>query len=181
MLVRPLVICLLIGLASVLSVSGAEDWPAVLRLARLPGPAPGFTLRAVEDGAVVSNADFAGRLIVLHFWATWCEPCRHELPALAGLSASVADTPIAIVMVAVDEDVTGSAVAAFARGLGVHLPTYLAADGDVPEALWTWGVPVTYLIGTDGALIGRMRGPRPWQDAKLQEALEALAGSGGRD
>ncbi|MEQ8663384.1 MAG: TlpA disulfide reductase family protein [Gammaproteobacteria bacterium] len=175
-----LILALLGGCAPWPARAGDADLPAVLRLARLPGPVPALRLINHDATRRVTDADFAGRLTLLHFWATWCEPCRHELPALQDLAAAVADARITVVLVAVDEGVAGEAVAAFARGLGVTLPTYLAADGTVPDELWDWGVPVTYLVGTDGAFIGRMRGPRPWRDAALRAALVNLAGTAGR-
>ncbi len=158
--------------------AGAEDgdMPAVLRLARLPSAPTALELVSADGTRRVSDADFSGRLTLLHFWATWCEPCRHELPALQALAESVADDGIAVVLVAVDEGLAADVVAEFAHGLGVTLPTYLAADGTVADALWDWGVPVTYLVGTDGRFIGRMRGPRPWRDAAVREALIGLHG-----
>lgn len=151
------------------------DMPAVLRLARLPGAPTALELVSADGTHRVSDAEFIGRLTLLHFWATWCEPCRHELPALQALADSVADDGIAVVLVAVDEGVAADVVAQFAHGLGVTLPTYLAGDGTVPDELWNWGVPVTYLVGPDGGFIGRMRGPRPWRETAVREALRTLS------
>jgi len=169
-----LFLLLLGGSAPWVACAEPGDLPAVLRLARLPGPLPELTLVSGDGQHQVSRAGFPGRLTLLHFWATWCEPCRHELPALQALAERVADDGIEIVLVAVDEGVAADAVADFAHRLGVTLPTYLAADGTVPDELWNWGVPVTYLIGPDGDLIGRMRGPRPWREDAVREALRGL-------
>ncbi len=173
--VRAFVLLLLLGGGAPWAGHAEDrDPPAILRLARLPGAPTALELVSADGTRRVSDADFVGRLTLLHFWATWCEPCRHELPALQALADSVADDGIAVVLVAVDEGVAAGAVAEFARGLGVTLPTYLAGDGTVPDELWSWGVPVTYLVGPDGRLIGRMRGPRPWREAVVREALVGL-------
>jgi len=175
--VSVLSVLLLLGGGTHWVASAADgDLPAVLRLARLPRAPIVLELVSADGTRRVSDADFKGRLTLLHFWATWCEPCRHELPALQALAERVADDGIAVVLVAVDEGVAAGAVANFAHGLGVTPPTYLAGDGTVPDELWNWGVPVTYLVGRDGGFIGRMRGPRPWREAAVREALVGLLG-----
>ncbi len=149
----------------------AED---VLAIEPLADEVPKLALVSAQGGAVVTNSALLGKTVLLHFWATWCTPCKDELPALDSLAASLDPARFVVVLVAVDDNATPVEVLAFARGLGVHLPVYVARAGGVSDSFWGWGLPVSYLINDDGHFIGRLRGSRAWSEPVVRNALTAL-------
>ncbi len=119
-------------------------------------PATSFT---TLDGAHITLADFAGKRLVVNFWATWCVPCVAELPELDRLAASGAVT-----VLAVSADRGGSAAVrpfAAAHHL-VHLTLLLDPGNEAVHALGVQGFPTTLLIGPDGKLRGTLEGPAAW-------------------
>lgn len=159
-----------------LLLCGAQPLPAadVLGLETLADEVPAIALVAAEDGAALTLADLRGKTVLLHFWATWCKPCKEELPALDSLSDEFDAARFALVLVAIDSNATPAEVLAFARNLGVRLPVYVAGSGGISDSFWGWGLPVSYLIDGQGQFIGRLRGPRPWRESALRAALAAL-------
>lgn len=126
---------------------------------RLDEPAPDFVLRDAS-GTAVHLAALRGRPVIVHFWATWCIPCRKELPTIQALARRLANTDCVFLAVAID---TGAAdLRAYAADLGFILPVYRAGDGEISDRYWSWGIPATYLIDRDGAIAGRALGPRDW-------------------
>lgn len=108
-------------------------------------------------GRLVTLSESRGRVVLLNFWATWCDSCREEVPALAALNRRLAGKPFTLLSVSLDED-AAKAVPPFAQKHGVNYPV-LAADG---KTLGRWGVrglPATFLIGPDGAVVKRWLGP----------------------
>jgi len=136
------------------------------------------TLPAVSfktlDGGVKSLADFAGRPLVLNFWATWCVPCVAELPELDHLSA----TDTAVRVVAVSADRTGAAaVRPFLAAHGLeHLTILLDPGSDAVHALGVFGFPTTLLIDSAGRLRGTLEGPAAWASGEAAIAA-VVAGS----
>lgn len=146
-----------------------------LGLETLIDDVPPFELVAAAGGPGLTNDNLLGKTVLLHFWATWCEPCKKELPALQQLAAELDDTHLTVVLVAIDTVSSPAQITAFARELGVQLPIYVASDGAISDSFWGWGLPVTYLLDKQGRFMGRLRGPRPWADAGLRSALVQLA------
>lgn len=149
----------------------------VLGLETLDDEVPAFTLQAAAaDAPALDNAALAGRLVLMHFWATWCTPCRKELPALQALAHALDSARVAVVLVAIDDaDTSREAIVDYARGLGLDAPLYLARDSRISDRFWSWGVPVSYLIDARGHFVGRMLGPRPWDSPALRDALANLS------
>jgi len=121
------------------------------------------------DGGRKTLADFAGRPVVLNFWATWCIPCVAELPELDRLAQTGAFT-----VIAVSADRGGAAVVKpFAASHHItHLTLLLDPATEAVHALGIGGFPTTLLIGADGKLRGTMEGPAAWGSAA--PALTAL-------
>lgn len=158
-------------LGSLAPAARADD---VLALEPLADDVPSFSLMPAAGGAALDNAALTGRTVLLHFWATWCTPCKDELPALDELAKHLDPARYAVVLVAIDTNATAAEVQAYAEGLGVRLPVYVAAAGGVDDSFWGWGLPVSYLIDAQGHFIGRMRGPRAWNVPATRDALAAL-------
>jgi thiol-disulfide isomerase/thioredoxin len=154
-------------------IAGADD-ASSLRIERLAGAVPAFALVAADGGSALTNDDLRGKTVLLHFWATWCAPCKDELAALATLATQADNRQFAVVLVAIDSNVPPAEVLAFARALGVRLPIYLATGSAISDSFWAWGVPVSYLIDTQGRFIGRLRGARLWTTPEVQAALQRL-------
>jgi len=163
----------LMCMSLVTGVAQAED---LLGIETLDDAVPAYTLRAAEGGATLADTALRGKTVLLHFWATWCTPCKEELPALDRFAAGLDPATHAVVLVAIDTHASAAEVASYARGLGVKLPVYVAADGGVSDSFWGWGLPVSYLINAQGRFIGRLRGPRNWSAPAVQKAVAALQG-----
>lgn len=134
-------------------------------------PAPLFTLSQL-GGDEVSLSDFRGRLVLLHFWATWCVPCRHEMPLLHALEKSGAHG-LQIICVNVDRG-NRNKVKTFIDEVTPHFHTLLDPEGSVRNRYAVRGLPTTYLIGRDGKIIGRIIGERDWSSPAMKAMLQLL-------
>lgn len=135
--------------------------------------APNFTI-AAPNGKRVSINDYRGKVIILHFWATWCNPCKDEFPLFEKLYQNFKDREIVFLPISIDLKAGREEVEKFAKGFGLSCQVYLAREGDVTDRYWTWGVPVTYFINKKGWIIGRALGPRDWASDKSNEIINSL-------
>ncbi|GMG82838.1 hypothetical protein LNKW23_20510 [Paralimibaculum aggregatum] len=126
------------------------------------------------QGAPVSLADFRGRVAVVNFWATWCPPCRAEMPALDRLAGALADAPVAVV--AISTDFGGSAKSAkFYEETGIeHLALYHDAKRTVAREAAILGLPVTLLLDREGREVARLVGDAEWDSAEAKAAIRRL-------
>lgn len=136
--------------------------------------APDFSLPDM-DGQQRSMASYQGKVVILHFWASWCVPCRKEMPTLHHLHNSFDGKNIELVCVSTD---TGNKkkIEAFMNDINLHFNTLLDPDGDVRNKYSVRALPTTYLIASDGKISGRIIGERDWRKAGPMLAL--LLGEG---
>lgn len=115
-----------------------------------------------EGGAEISLGAFKGKIVILNFWATWCQPCMKEMPSLDRLAARLPTEKFAVV--AVNEDRGGVAVAKpVLERIGVRgLAFYADPGGRLSRDLGVRGFPTTVLIGRDGNLLGNHEGEVDW-------------------
>jgi thiol-disulfide isomerase/thioredoxin len=134
-------------------------------------PGPGFSLRDV-DGREHRLESYRGKVVLLNFWAVWCEPCRKEMPSLDRLGKSLAQEPFAIL--AIDLGDTDAAVRRFLDQVPVGFPVLLDRDLAVSRA---WGVkllPVTVVLDPEGRPKYRAIGEVDWDDPAIAKRLRAL-------
>ncbi|MEX0758170.1 MAG: TlpA disulfide reductase family protein [Tistlia sp.] len=139
-------------------------------------PVPDISFKHKTGGLVreVSLRDFAGKVVVLNFWATWCPPCVAEMPSLDRLQAALG--PEGVEVVALSEDRGGFAqVDPFyeARGLE-RLERYVDEGGALGRHFAIRAMPTTILIGPDGIPVGAVEGAAEWDSPEAQKLLRAL-------
>ncbi|MFQ5479269.1 MAG: TlpA disulfide reductase family protein, partial [Candidatus Binatia bacterium] len=137
--------------------------------------APGFLLNDTQ-GDTIKLSDHGGEVVLLHFWATWCIPCRKEMPALMKVQDEYRDQGLTVLYVNVDRG-SREVVADFMDGVGLSLSTLLDPDGKVRNLYEVVALSTTYIIGRDGKIIGRIIGERDWSGAEASAALHALLGT----
>jgi thiol-disulfide isomerase/thioredoxin len=135
-----------------------------------PAPPAGFT---DAGGKTLSLRDFAGKLVLVNLWATWCAPCRHEMPSLERLQTRLGDK---ITILAISEDRGGSkAVAPFIAKLGLKaVKTYLDPESAVGRAFKVDGLPTSFLIDRQGRVLGRVEGEAEWDSPKMLAIIDPL-------
>lgn len=137
--------------------------------------APAFILRDIK-GAKKGLSDFKGKVILLNFWATWCPSCREEMPSLEGLWEKFRAKGVMVIAVAVDR--RSEEVESFARRLGLTFPILLDADGTVRRDYEVIALPMTYIIGKDGKISGRIFGSREWAGKDADVLVEQILRNG---
>ena len=157
----------------------ARDDLAALTVASEPRRAEQFAFER-EDGGKLTLADFHGRAVLLNLWATWCVPCRAEMPALDRLQAAKGDQGFEVVAVNVDT-ARLERRGAFLDSVGVKaLARYADPSGDAFETLRrdgkALGLPVTLIIDKDGCEVGAVEGGIKWDSAEAQALVGALKG-----
>lgn len=133
--------------------------------------APDFSLRDLA-GTQVRLKDFRGKVVFLNFFATWCDPCRLEMPAMERLHRANEDK--GLVVLAVDIRESAGTVRAFIRELKLSFPAVLDEDGSVSYMYAVRPVPATYLIGRDGKILWRAFGSREWDGREARQYFASL-------
>ena len=123
------------------------------------------------QGGATSLAAFRGRVVLLNIWATWCPPCRTEMPALDRLQATLGGPDFEVVALSID--LSGMpTVQAFFERVGIkHLRLYIDATGTAASMLASGGVPLTLLLDGTGREIARKLGPAAWDDPIMIRAI----------
>jgi len=131
--------------------------------------APEFTATDLASGRLKRLADYRGTVVLLNVWATWCQPCRVEMPSLERLSRRLGGADFRVVAVSVDEQ--GPAVVArFAQDLGLSFEILHDRSGAIQRLYQTTGVPESFVIDRDGVIIKKVIGPAEW-DGPVNETL----------
>jgi peroxiredoxin len=136
--------------------------------------APDFRL-PTADGAQVSLASLRGKVVMVHFWATWCPPCVEEIPTLDKLYRSFAGSDFEMLAVSVDEG-GPSDVAAFMQKNALNIPVLFDPGRSVASLYGTYKFPETYILDREGVVRIKVIGPRNWTDPKIIQDVQALLG-----
>ena len=131
-----------------------------------------FTLPDVQ-GHLVRLADLRGRPVLINIWATWCSPCREEMPSMNALYKDYSTKGLAIVAIATDAG--GKAVVApFMQAHGLTFPVLLDPQNMLGTQLQVPGIPTSYLLDKWGRVIDLVIGARDWHSRKIQHLIEQL-------
>ena len=133
--------------------------------------APGFTLKDI-DGNAFDLESTRGRWVFLHFWASWCVPCRREFPAIQRMVGSIAEQPIDVVLVNTAED--ADTIFTFLAEYAPDLSSLMDRDGHVTEVWQPRGLPATYLVDPGGRVHYQALGGRPWDESGYLAFLREL-------
>jgi thiol-disulfide isomerase/thioredoxin len=164
------------ALAIWVATSQTNRQPATPQVLQAHGARVEVPAFAFEDGAGRRRtlADFRGRYVLLNIWATWCVPCREEMPALARLQAKLGGPDFEVLALSID---TGGAdaVKRFYQEIGVDaLAVYVDSSLQVNSALRVVGVPTSVLLDRQGRELARHVGPAQWDGAQAAESIERL-------
>ena len=139
---------------------------------RIRIPAPDFTLTGL-DGSSTTLSDYKGKVVLLNFWATWCLPCREEMPGMQTLFERYGGRGLAVIAVAADqENIRG--VRSFVKDLGLGFPILTEGNADLRNTYEVVGLPMSYLIGRDGRISARIVGARAWDSPEAIDLIEYL-------
>jgi len=136
---------------------------------------PVAAVRFDDDRGQERNlSDFRGKVVLLNIWATWCVPCRKEMPALDHIESLLGGLKFTVVTVSVDR-LGIEAVDKFFGEVGVQsLPAYVDSSGSALRTLRAFGLPTSFVIDRDGREIGRITGPAEWDSPETIEFLRNI-------
>jgi thiol-disulfide isomerase/thioredoxin len=154
---------------------------AALLIRPKPVDLPDFSF-ADADGNPKSLADFSGKVVLLNIWATWCVPCREEMPAFDALETKLGGKDFEVVAVNIDKGGPDKAAAFLKETGATHIDLYTDPSGRLFSTLKAVGMPTTLLIDRNGKEIARLVGPADWASpeavAVMQAAIDAGRASG---
>ena len=154
------------------SACGGGDDGAVPAVAKLGRPAPGYVATAL-GGDSVDLAGLRGKVVLLNVWATWCHPCREEIPALQRLYEARRAEGFEVIGVSVDATGSDDAIRSFAQEFGMTYPVWRDPDERVQSLFLAVGVPASYLIDRDGVLRWRRIGIIREDDPQFRAVLDS--------
>jgi len=134
--------------------------------------APAFDLPGFKTSSI-RLSDYKGKLVLLNFWASFCAPCRKEMPALERLSQQYHESGFVVLAISADRD-NLKQVEQYIKDGGYSFPVLLDTEGEVRRNYEVRALPTSYLIGRDGRFIGRIVGEREWDSADGRKLIEIL-------
>lgn len=142
-----------------------------LQAKELSGPAPNFTANTL-DGKKVSLNDLKGKVVMINFWASWCGPCRQEMPLLEDIYNDYKKAGFVLLGVNLDEDVDEAQD--FLKGLTVSFPVPLDPKGKVAEMYKNEAMPSSYFVDKNGQLAHLHKGYRPGEENDYRKVIKKL-------
>jgi thiol-disulfide isomerase/thioredoxin len=163
---QPLRALLALLLALSVSLAGAQE----LRPWR-GGPSPSLALQDL-DGRAHRLEDYRGKVVLINFWATWCEPCRAEMPAMNKLRASFAGQPFAVLAINLAE--SESRIRRFLDEVPLEFPVLLDRDSGAARAWKARVLPVSFVVDAEGRIRYSALGEIDWTQESVRKAILAL-------
>lgn len=164
-----------LGLATLLLTAAMAQPASADQGLLMPMPeapqAPAFELNG-PDGESYRLSDFHGQPLIINFWATWCPPCRAEMPAMQRAWEQLQPDGIGVIAINVGEG--ADEVKAFIEQVPVSFPLPLDTDSKVTQRWPLRGLPTTFVMAPDGRLVYKATGEREWDDPALLEMVRAL-------
>jgi thiol-disulfide isomerase/thioredoxin len=158
------------------SLLAAQDTPAPFIIHSEPKTVPEITFVGEERG--VNLKEFRGKVVLLNLWATWCAPCRKEMPALDRLQVQLGSEGFQVVALSMDR-LGVAAVQKFYVEAGVrHLAFFIDTTGRASSNLALIGLPGTLLIDPQGREVGRLMGPAEWDSPEMIAFLQSQISRG---
>jgi thiol-disulfide isomerase/thioredoxin len=179
---KRLVIAILVMAAIAPTTQFAVAQESVKSLVLHDGPRPAPAVQFTdEEGRPRTLADFKGKVVVLNLWATWCVPCRKEMPALDQLQGTLGGAGIEVVPVSIDRGGVET-VRKFYSEINIRsLAIYTDTSGQALRAAGTVGLPTTLIINRAGQEIGRALGPAEWDAPEIADMLQPVIADTSRD
>ncbi len=142
---------------------------------KIGNAAPAFSANPMAAGSAPKTiADYRGEVVLLNIWATWCGPCRIEMPSMQRLEEQLGPKGLKIVAVSVDVAGMENAINAFTEDMKLSFEILHNPAGDIQRIYQTTGVPETFIIGRDGRLRRRVIGADTWDSPANVAYLERL-------
>jgi cytochrome c biogenesis protein CcmG/thiol:disulfide interchange protein DsbE len=151
---------------------------------RVGTEAPGFNAVDLTPGHTAdvpfrSLSDYRGRVVLLNIWATWCEPCKREMPSMQQLHQDYAERGLAVVAVSVDAEDKADAIRAFVQDYALTFDILHDRTGLFRSVYRYTGVPETYIVDRDGVIRRKWIGEDDWNSPANRKFIERLLSSGG--
>ena len=156
-------------LATLLLTAGTTALAA--NQATAPKPAPDFSLPA-RDGGVVQLSELKGQVVMINFWATWCGPCRQEMPLLERIHAKY--EPLGFTLLGVNVEPDSAAATAWLKDVPVTFPILFDAKNAVAEQFGVMGMPNSVFVDREGRVRYVHRGYKPGDEARYADMVRSL-------
>lgn len=158
------------GLFAATRIFGDELFPV-----SVGSRAPDFRARTLDEPSVVKSlADYRGEVVLLNIWATWCAPCRVEMPSIEKLHRALAPDGLKVVAVSVDGPGQEKVIRDFAQRLGLTFPILHDASDRTQKQYQATAVPETFIIGRDGIIRKKLIGAVDWNSEANRAVIEQL-------
>jgi len=134
--------------------------------------APDFSIKDLQ-GKEVKLSELKGKVVLVNFWATWCPPCKEEIPSMVKLNKAMEGKPFQMLAISIDEG--GKAdVESYFKSSGNTLPAYLDSDGAISKVYGVTGVPETFVVDKSGKVQKKIVGGLDWNSAEVLSYLNEL-------
>jgi cytochrome c biogenesis protein CcmG/thiol:disulfide interchange protein DsbE len=139
--------------------------------------APAFKAKDVHSGATRTLADYRGNVVLLNIWATWCEPCKIEMPSMEELYRAYGPKGVHIVAVSIDDNAPEDSIRAYAKGLGLTFEILHDPTHDIERAYQTTGYPESFVIDRTGIIRRKWISAADWNSAANRALFDELLGA----
>jgi cytochrome c biogenesis protein CcmG, thiol:disulfide interchange protein DsbE len=169
--------------AVVLIVVGAMAWGATHYLRKelfpveLGSKAPDFTAFTLDSvPRKKSLDDYRGQVVMINVWATWCLPCRVEMPSIEALHKTYGPKGLKVVAVSIDDPGTEATIRAFVKQYGLTFDVLHDPKGQISEAYDITGYPETFILGRDGVIRKKLMSATDWNSPESRALVDRLLG-----
>lgn len=167
--------CVVIGVTAAIAYGATRYLRKELFPVELGTKAPDFkayTLDSVPKQKTL--ADYRGKVLMINVWATWCLPCRVEMPSIEALNKEYAQKGLKIVAVSIDDPGTDSTIRAFVKQYGLTFEVLHDPQGKISEAYDITGYPETFIVGKDGVIRRKLMSATNWNAPEARALVDRL-------